>query len=314
MRDALSPGDAGFDFHAATPDDVPAHVSAELAHAWVEALHPRAARAVLEVQGVGFPLFRKGEGAPLLFVHGLGHDASDFLPCFLDPPDGFEVAALDLPGFGLADKPRRDYPLALLREAVLCAAASLPSPPVVVGSSLGGHVAALAARAQPGAFAGLVLVAPGGLSVTPFAMQAVAKRYYSHQAVMARSDDDIVRNARRIFAEPSPAREAQAARKLALHRSPLRETFAWPFAEVVRGVFDEPIGGFLGSLSLPLHLVSGERDLVVSALECRIAADRAKLPFHLLRGLGHLPMREDPARFAATLLPLAQRMLEPNPR
>lgn len=302
MSPGICPGDAGFDFCTATPADVPAHVSAELARAWVESLRPRAPMQSLAVEGLQFPLYRQGSGSPLLFVHGLGHDASDFLPLFTSPPAGFEVAALDLPGFGLADKPRRDYPLALLADAVLAAAAALDAPPVVIGSSLGGHVSALAARARPDAFAGLVLVSPGGLSPTPLALQAVARRYYSYEAVQARSDEDIVRNARRIFAEPSPAREAQAARKLALHRSPLRATFAWPFAEVVRGVFADPIGALLGTLPLPIALISGERDVVVSAVECRIAADRARIPFHLLRGLGHLPMREDPERFHQTLL------------
>ncbi len=73
--------------------------------------------------------------------------------------------AVDLPGFGLSDKPAGpyDYPTQLGRlEAVL---AAIRGPVVVVGHSMGGQLAAGLALARPDRVVAAVLVAPAGDSV-----------------------------------------------------------------------------------------------------------------------------------------------------
>lgn len=290
------------------PEDVPARVSEEQLLLALRSLRPAGKEREVSVDGVRCPMVEQGKGQDLLLVHGLGHDLADFTPLFEQRPEGFHLIALDLPGFGLSDKPRRDYPLRLLTDAVLAAAQRAKRPPVVVASSLGGHVAMLAALEEPDAFAGLVLLAPGGLSRTPLAVQAIARTYYSFDAICARRDDEVVTNSRRIFRHESAARERIAARKLAIHRSAQKEAFAWSFARVVDDVFRNPVAERLADIRVPRAIVFGEHDPIVSPTEGRIAADRAKVPFQRMPGLGHLPMLEDPEAFARVVLPLARSM------
>jgi pimeloyl-ACP methyl ester carboxylesterase len=81
---------------------------------------------------------------PLLFVHGAWHGAWCWDEGFLDflADKGFRVLALSLRGHGGSSAPRRlrfisfaDY-----LQDVAAVAADLPTPPVLVGHSMGGYV------------------------------------------------------------------------------------------------------------------------------------------------------------------------------
>lgn len=235
-----------------------------------------------------------GKTRPILLVHGLGHDAGDFAPLFAARPKGYRLIALDLPGFGLSDRPARDYPLSLLVRAALRAVYLCDEPPLIVGSSLGGHVAMLAALEQPYAFAGLCLLAPGGLFRVPLPTQAIARTYYSYAAIISRPEREVVGNSRRIFASPSEICERIAAKKLAIHRSPLLPRFARPFALVVDDVFRRPVVERIAEIRPPIQTVFGEHDRIVDPQEARRVAVRHGIPFQLLEGVGHLPMLETP--------------------
>lgn len=282
------------------PELVPDRVTVDEAEAALAAGRPQGTPSRVVVQGLRCPVVTAGEGKPVVFVHGLGHDCWDWAPIFARRPAGTRFVALDLPGFGLSDKPDRDYPLALLAEAVL---AVCDEPAVVVGSSLGGHVAMLAALRAPAKVRGLLLLDTGGLIEAPVATQQAARAYYAEAAIVARSDADIVSNSRRIFATPTDVCERLAARKLAVHRSPLRAEFARPFARVVDDVFRHPVLARLGDLACPTAFVHGDCDVVVPVAPVQAAAARIGAPFTLLRGVGHTPHLESVDETMDVLLP-----------
>lgn len=99
---------------------------------------------------------------PLLFVHGICHGAwcweENYTPFFSG--HGFETLALDLRGHGPCSRNGLDQ-LTLEDYAadVISAAGALPSPPVVIGHSMGGAVAQLVLRDAPHVLAGAVLLA-----------------------------------------------------------------------------------------------------------------------------------------------------------
>jgi pimeloyl-ACP methyl ester carboxylesterase len=283
--------------HLRAPEDVPSSVSREFLISALSSARPKGELERLEVQGLSTPMVTVGEGRPVLFVHGLGHDMWDWAPVFERRPEGSRYRALDLPGFGLSDKPAREYPLDLMVDAVLAAARDLGSAPLCVGSSLGGHIAMLAALRRPEAFAGLLLVSTGGLEKYPMPARALARTYYSYAAIRARAERDILGNSRRIFAGDHAAREELAARKLCIHRSTERAAFARPFASVVADVLQRPVAERVAELSPVTRLLHGEKDVVVPLESVKKAADRFSLSLTVLDGIGHLPMVESPDAF-----------------
>ncbi|MDP2340487.1 MAG: alpha/beta hydrolase [Deltaproteobacteria bacterium] len=281
-----------------TPDALPADVDVAL---------------LRQVLAAGRPAARAGAGDDVvLCVHGLGHDAWDFGPLQAHRPADVSVLTFDLPGFGPAridDTAPQRVLMADLVDAVTAAARALPRPPVLVGSSLGGHAALMAALAHPGLFAGLVLLSPGGLVEVPSAMQSMLRGYYGVDAILNRPDEEIVRNSKRIFVRPHTRSDALAVRKLALHRSPreIRERFAVPFASLCDDVFKHPVLADVHRLKgLPMSVLFGDGDVVVPLSSGRFLEDRCDARLHILRGVGHCPHLEDAAGTAALVFAFAR--------
>src|SRR3954469_7799225 len=123
--------------------------------------HPPAGRFV-EVDGVRLHYLEKGEGPPVVLLHGNVVTAEDWaLSGVLDRvAERNRVVAFDRPGYGHSDRPRGSAWTAaaqadLLREALRRLGVERP---VVVGHSWGTNVALALALADPAAVRGLVLV------------------------------------------------------------------------------------------------------------------------------------------------------------
>lgn len=106
----------------------------------------------------------------LLFIHGLGSSADRWL----DIPDalsllGFHVIALDLPGFGLSDKPENmDYTIGQFVQIVASAADKAGiiesnKRLSIVGHSLGGYIGTQLAIEYPNLVNKLVLIDTSGM-------------------------------------------------------------------------------------------------------------------------------------------------------
>ncbi|HEY4220578.1 MAG TPA: alpha/beta hydrolase, partial [Myxococcota bacterium] len=256
--------------------------------------------SVLTVQGIACATIAAGAGRPVLCVHGLGHDAWDFAPFFVRCSKSASLLALDLPGFGLADKPAHArYDMDLYVDTVLAAARSMSSPPVVVASSLGGHIAMVASMREPSTFSKLLLAAPGGLVDAPAPLQAVLRGYYRVDAIAQRNEAEIVSNSHRIFAAQDTALDHElAARKLAVRRSDRAQEFAVPFSGIVDDVFRHVIRDRVQEIRVPTLIISGERDVVVPPDACSVAARRMGARFVAMRNVGHCPHLEVPDAFA----------------
>ena len=97
-------------------------------------------------------------GCPLLFLHGTGCDASDWVPVIEGLPRKLRCIALDFRGHGQSTVPIHPFTLADLADDVLHLTDHLGLEKfVIVGHSLGGMVAMGVARRSP-SVAGLVLL------------------------------------------------------------------------------------------------------------------------------------------------------------
>ena len=302
----------------AHPEHVPASLSDDVLAAVLRAGRPQGDAAVLTVNGVGCATVTAGRGAPILCVHGLGHDAWDwgafFVRCANPAAPRARLTALDLPGFGLGDKPAEPtsgaWDLSLLVAAVVAAAenifAATGERPVVVASSLGGHVTILAALERPELFRKLFLCAPGGLVAVSSPMQRLLRAYYSVDAIAGRPEHEVVANSHKIFAAHGLAVDnALAARKLSVRRSARAREFAVPFAGIVDDVFQHVVMDRVTQLRMPTMIVVGERDVVVSPDSCATAARRLHGRFLSMPGIGHCPHLEAPDAFAEVALSFA---------
>jgi pimeloyl-ACP methyl ester carboxylesterase len=102
-----------------------------------------------------------GAGQPVIAMHPLGLESSAFEGFgTVLARRGMQTIALDLPGFGRTPMPDRPLTPAAMAEPVIALARSLPTPPIVLGISMGGRVALEAALTAPGAFRGVIAIAP----------------------------------------------------------------------------------------------------------------------------------------------------------
>ena len=108
---------------------------------------------------------RHAEQPSLLLLHGFANSLQSFRELAPRLADQHHVIAIDMPGYGLSDKPvDYDYHNGPQAETIIKAARALGLSRVVyVGHSLGGAIALQAAIKDPNT-AGLVLLNPGILS------------------------------------------------------------------------------------------------------------------------------------------------------
>lgn len=121
--------------------------------------------------GVRTRVVEEGAGRPLLLVHGVGGWAENWRPTMPAlAAAGFRAIACDLPGFGQSERPRGDAyfdladPYYARFVSELLDALELPAVDLV-GHSLGGAIAAIAAICAPSRVRRLVLASPGGFGV-----------------------------------------------------------------------------------------------------------------------------------------------------
>lgn len=114
---------------------------------------------------------RAGEGdTTLLLFHGYAESLMAYRPMFDRLADRTHVVAVDLPGFGLSDKPPTGYDLETYVERMSAFIDQhLHGPIVVVGHSMGGEVAAALSLRRPDRIVGLVLIASAGYGLSPTA-------------------------------------------------------------------------------------------------------------------------------------------------
>jgi pimeloyl-ACP methyl ester carboxylesterase len=116
----------------------------------------------VEVDGVRLHYVERGDGPPLVMLHGMGALIQDFLGSGLidRAAERFRVLAFDRPGYGYSDRPRGqmwtpEAQAALVRAALVKLGVERP---LVLGHSWGTLPALAFALDNPGETAGLVLL------------------------------------------------------------------------------------------------------------------------------------------------------------
>ena len=225
----------------------------------------------------------------LLYLHS-GFGEGGALPLFDHLADaGFEVTAPALPGFGTSE-PAHD--VHRIEDAVFHLRRFLDERPVVVGSSLGGWLAAELAVWFPAQVAGLVLVDAVGLRVegAPIFDLFAARQSETMRRVLPHGGDLL-----ELLAPAYDATDPTAALLHLFHASEATARLGWnPF------LHDPKLLDRLPGVTAPTLVLWGADDSIVPLAHGEAYA--AAVPgarLTVVDRCGHLPALEQPAAVAS---------------
>ena len=119
----------------------------------------------VDVEGLRIFAITQGAGRDIVLVHGNPASTYSWRKIITPLATRYRVHAIDLPGYGFSDKPADGAytPEWMARHVVGYLDAVGASRAVLVGNSMGGHVASETAILYPQRVAALVLIGAGGL-------------------------------------------------------------------------------------------------------------------------------------------------------
>jgi 3-oxoadipate enol-lactonase len=237
---------------------------------------------------------RRGGGAPVVLVHGLGYARWGWEPVADALAERFEIVLLDNRGIGGSDAPPGPYTVEEMAGDVVSVMdeAGVTSAHVV-GTSLGGMVAQELALSWPERVEKLVLVCttPGGPNAAAMpeaTVQLIAEAPTLEPLVALRR---FVENA----LAPDPPEEL--VQRILAHRLATAQPFsAWAAQAAAGASFDA--WDRIGDLRAPTLVVHGTQDVVVDPANADLLAEHIPgAVVERFEGCGHLLFWEKPARF-----------------
>ncbi len=263
-----------------------------------------------------------GHGAPLLFVHGYGHNAHLWDALVPDLADRYRVLALDNRGHGGSDSdPEYRYHNAAIARDVEAVIDQLQLEKVVlVGHSQGGHACLRFAGRHPERMSRLVLADAGpdipaaGGGAPPASLRLLAASFETvavYEAILAEIYPQLAAKHRALLAEHSlrptqdghfvPRLDRRFLRRESKPSAETRVEFdrqAWVEKENAR------IWHYLERITCPTLVVHGEHSPLLAAQTVRRMVDDvlADARAVAIPAAGHALMLDNPAAFRAALL------------
>jgi pimeloyl-ACP methyl ester carboxylesterase len=269
---------------------------------WMEVDWPAVTRR-LEVDGRGVGVIDTGgDGPPLLFIHGLGGIWQNWLlniPAFMGT---HRCVAVDLPGFGLSDKPDECSIPGFARTVdAVCGQLGVEEP-AVVGNSMGGFVGAELAVRYPARVSKLVLVAAAGLSTEYLAREPLLAGARAFMVLTARAGlrgNGVVKRPRLRRAALQAVVRYPEKLSVPLATELVGGANAPGFIESFEALMTYSFRDKLERIEVPTLIVWGRNDILVPVEDAEMYEHLIGENAHsvIFDDTGHLAMLERPSRF-----------------
>jgi pimeloyl-ACP methyl ester carboxylesterase len=247
---------------------------------------------------------KRGSGAPLVLIHGIGHRWQAWEPVLGELAQHHEVIAIDLPGFGRSPVPQEGMPHGMAETVAWIGehfAAEGLEKPHVAGNSLGGAIALELAAC--GLVSSATALSPAGfyteaerrralrilstMRFNTFLPAPVMKAGLRFSAIRAMSFAGLVVHPGRLSAE----RAYEDA--LAMRRGK-------GFRPVAKSALDYRFAGYP---TVPVTVAWGAKDRILKPNQAERARELLPQARHVaLPGCGHVPMSDAPDLVASLIL------------
>lgn len=253
-----------------------------------------------DVNGVRIHYQEKGEGVPIVLIHGYTSSTYTWKDVFEPLSQKYRVIALDLKGFGISEKPGGDYSRRAQGEIVAGLLDYLKIEKAwIAGNSMGGETALNVALNHPEKVLGLILIDSAGVkvsgktSLTPWYLQTpVVGRVL---IALAMTSDGLVREGlRKSLFDDSKITEEQVK----YYHAPLKTSGGQLAAIRARTDFAlYPIEDDLDRIAVPTLLMWGAEDEIIpleAGRKMNSLIKNSKLV--IIENCGHIPQEEMPER------------------
>jgi pimeloyl-ACP methyl ester carboxylesterase len=273
----------------------------------------------VEIDGRRVNYIELGEvGKPvLLFIHGIMGTWGNWIFNLRPFADRFHVIAIDMPGFGASEMPKKALDMTLYADVTkkFCDELGLRKV-TLVGNSMGGLIGAIVAKTTPEILDRLVIVDGAGFSTASGWLARVEKAAHVLDPILrlVYKYRELINKSRFIvgpmisWAVAGPLRIAPEV-SLMLLTGAGRPAFRPAANSILRTRIDK----VTGVIALPTLIVWGRKDVLIPKRDAfrfmRICNDSA---VKIIDGAGHLPMLEKPEAFNALIEEFAAQVV-PEP-
>jgi len=275
-----------------------------------------------------------GDGEPLLMVHGLGGNALNWAAVGPELARHHRTLAVDLAGFGRTPLFHRSAAVGANAKLVHSFIEQVIGEPVVLmGNSMGGHIAIIEAADNPQWVRALIAVDPAvpGVHVrrpdpamlgvmAALTLPGLAEMVIDRRARMLGPEGLVRRTIALVTADPSrvSAEVIEAHIQLMRERSNLGRQASRAFLQASRSLglrmADPRFWARAKRVEAPTLVVHGDQDRLIPLSAARELVRRLSgWKLEILEGVGHVPMMETPDRFLGVVNRWLAYRIPPEP-
>lgn len=242
--------------------------------------------------------FERGQGVPIVFVHGNWSTSLSWQPTIELLPDGYRAIAYDLRGRGKTEGPDNGYTMPELAADLLGFADALGLTKFhLVAHSLGSGIGLQFALEHPERLYSLLVVAPAWVDGMPEAynVPAAQQALKDNKAIFAQAYKAMMPTLADETFFQQLADEGHEQRIEATMRN-LPALVDWRPGDSLRGI------------PVPTLVVSGAMDVLTGGANAERAAAALGTAQVVMQGVGHSPNIEAPREFVDVLIDFISRV------